>query len=73
MVREAGPDDAAACADICFRAFHDVATRHGHATDVASVEDAMAFVPGLIAHLRIYCAVAEDNGRILGSNILDER
>tara|TARA_Y100001960_G_C14460177_1_gene721648 strand:+ start:200 stop:748 length:549 start_codon:yes stop_codon:yes gene_type:complete len=33
----------------------------------------MAFVPGLIAHPRIYCAVAEGNDRILGSNILDER
>ncbi|MBT5432403.1 MAG: GNAT family N-acetyltransferase [Rhodospirillaceae bacterium] len=72
-IREAGPDDAPACAEVCFRAFDNVARRYGHATDVASVEDAMDFIPHLISHHGYYCAVAEEDGRVVGSNIFDER
>lgn len=65
--------DAAAAGDICYRAFKAIAEAHGFAPDFRSVERATATVGGLIGHQGFFDLIAEADGRIVGSNFLDER
>jgi GNAT superfamily N-acetyltransferase len=65
--------DAGACGIICHAAFHAVCTRHGFPPDFPSAEVAGATMAGLLGHPGFYSVVAEQNGRIVGSNFLDER
>jgi GNAT superfamily N-acetyltransferase len=72
-VRGARAADAQECGRICHDAFAAIATRHGFAPDFPSVDVAVGLVSGLIAHPGFYSVVAEHDGRIVGSNFLDER
>jgi predicted N-acetyltransferase YhbS len=72
-LRPARQDDARVCGDICFRAFSTLAQRHGFPSDVTSAQSAIEFMPELIEHPGIYAVVAEQDGRVVGSNFLDER
>ena len=72
-LRPARPADADECGRICHDAFAAIATRHGFPPDIPSVEVASGLLSGLIAHPGFFSVVAEDNGRIVGSNFLDER
>ncbi len=72
-LRPAVAADAQECGRICHDAFASIATRHGFTSDFPSVEVAVSIVSGLIAHPKFYSVVAELNGRIVGSNFLDER
>jgi GNAT superfamily N-acetyltransferase len=58
---------------ICFEAFATLADHHGFPHDFPSVEAAAAPIRWMIAHPGFYGVVAESDGRILGSNFLDER
>ncbi|HET6733609.1 GNAT family N-acetyltransferase [Mycobacterium sp.] len=72
-VRPAGAADAQECGRICHDAFAAIATRHGFPPDFPSVEIATGLVSGLIAHPGFFSVVAEQDGRVVGSNFLDER
>lgn len=72
-LREARSGDAAACGRIMFEAFGTLATGHGFTPDFPSVEVATGLASALIAHPGFYGVVAEREGRIIGSNFLDER
>jgi len=72
-VREARPDDWQECGRICYEAFATLAARHGFPPDFPTVAAAAEPIRWLINHPRIYGVVAEGDGRILGSNFLDER
>ena len=72
-IRPATPQDAAVCGDICYRAFAAINAAHNFPCDFPHPEAAAAVIAGLFSSPGIYCVVAESNGRILGSNCLDER
>jgi len=67
------PDDAQACATICYQAFHTINSRHGFPDDLPSAEQAAGIMTTMFGHPGFYCVVAEDGSRILGSNCMDER
>ncbi len=73
VVRPGRPEDAEACGRICYEAFRTVAEQHGFRPDFPSPELAIEIVAGLLAHQGFYSVVAERDGRIVGSNFLDER
>ena len=72
-IREAVADDWQECGRICYEAFATVAARHGFPPDFPTVAAAAEPIRYVINHPRIYGVVAESDGRILGSNFLDER
>ena len=65
--------DAQACGRICFEAFADIARRHGFPPDFPSAEVAARGLSTLLSRPEYYSVVAEQDGRVLGSNFLDER
>jgi len=73
LIRKAVPADAAACGQICFDAFSTINQAHGFPCDFPSSEVTIGLLSGLISDPHFYCVVAESDGRILGSNCLDER
>ncbi len=72
-IREAVLDDWQEAGRICYEAFATLAARHGFPPDFTSVEAAAEPIRYLIEHPHIYGVVAERDGRMLGSNFLDER
>lgn len=72
-LRPGTPEDAAACAQICFDAFATIADEHGFPPDFPSVEVAAGMISMLLAHPGYYSVVAERDGKPVGSNFLDER
>ncbi|HUO67300.1 MAG TPA: GNAT family N-acetyltransferase, partial [Gammaproteobacteria bacterium] len=72
-IRRGQPSDAAALGDICYRAFKAIADEHNFPPDVPSPEIAAGLLGAFIAHDGIYDVVAEVDGRVTGSNFLDER
>jgi predicted N-acetyltransferase YhbS len=72
-LRLATPDDAAACGRICYDAFNAINTTHGYPPDFPSVDVTVGLLHMLLEHPGFYGVVAERDGRIIGSNFLDER
>jgi hypothetical protein len=72
-LREGEPADAAECGRICYEAFRLIAEAHGFPPDFPSAHVAAGLLAGLLEHPGYYSVVAERDGRILGSNFLDER
>jgi len=72
-VREAVHDDWVEAGRICYEAFATLADRHGFPHDFPTVAAASEPIRWLIDHPRIYGVVAESDGRIIGSNFMDER
>lgn len=73
IVRPATPQDVAVCGDICYRAFSTINAAHNFPCDFPHAEAAAGFIAWMFSAPGVYCVVAESNGRILGSNCLDER
>lgn len=65
--------DAAACGVICYEAFKSVCTAHNFPPDFPSADVAGGLMSMLLSHPGFYSVVAESDGRIVGSNFLDER
>jgi predicted N-acetyltransferase YhbS len=65
--------DAPACGRICYEAFRTLAGYHRFPPDFPSPEHAAETLGRLLAHPRFYSVVAELDGRVVGSNLLDER
>jgi GNAT superfamily N-acetyltransferase len=72
-LRPGRTDDAKACGLVCYEAFRAIAERHGFPSDFGSPDHAMGILSYLLGHPRFYSVVAELDGRIVGSNFLDER
>jgi GNAT superfamily N-acetyltransferase len=72
-LREARTEDAEAAGRICYDAFYKVNTDHNFPPEFPSVEVAIGLLTMMFAHPGFHAVVAEHDGRILGSNVLDER
>jgi predicted N-acetyltransferase YhbS len=72
-IRTATATDAAECGRIIDAAFAAIADQHNFPRDFPSAEVATGLASMLIGHPGFYGVVAEQDGRVLGSNFLDER
>jgi predicted N-acetyltransferase YhbS len=72
-IRDASGEDAEAAGQICHDAFAAIAEQHNFVKDFPSPEAAAGFLAGLIRHPKMYGRIAEDAGRIVGSNFMDTR
>jgi GNAT superfamily N-acetyltransferase len=72
-LREVEPGDAEACAQICFEAFGGIHDHHRFPRDFPALEAAAGLMGMWIPHPNVWGVVAEIDGRIVGSNFLDER
>jgi GNAT superfamily N-acetyltransferase len=72
-LRRGNSTDAAAVGAICYRAFKALAEAHNFPVDFPSPEIATGLLSGLISHQGFFDLVAEIDGKIVGSNFLDER
>src|SRR5205823_5263828 len=72
-LRKGTAGDAASCGAICYEAFKSVGTAHNFPPDFPSAEAGKELMSTLLAHPGFYSVVAELDGRVVGSNFLDER
>jgi predicted N-acetyltransferase YhbS len=72
-VRPATPGDAATVARIVYEAFAAIHDRHRFPRDFPTLEAAADLAGGFIDHRSIWGVVAEHEGRVIGSNFVDER
>jgi predicted N-acetyltransferase YhbS len=73
VIRRATPEDSAACGLICYQAFSAINDAHNFPRDIPSAEAAAGLLSALFSLPGFYCVAAECDGRIAGSNCLDER
>jgi predicted N-acetyltransferase YhbS len=73
IVRPALPEDGPVCGEICYRAFSAINAAHNFPCDFPGPETSAALLSGIFSSPGLYCVVAEIEGRIVGSNVLDER
>lgn len=72
-IRRATPADAEICGRICYEAFAAINIQHGFPPDLPAPEVGVGMLGMLFSHPGFYGVVAESEGRIVGSNCLDER
>lgn len=72
-IRLAKPEDAPECGRISHDAFLQINTSHGFPPDFPSADASSGLHAKLFTHPGFYCVVAEVDGKIVGSNCLDER
>jgi len=72
-IRPATPADGTVCGQICYQAFHNISTKHGFPSDFPAPDLAIGVHSKIFSDPHFYCVVAENGGRIVGSNCLDER
>src|SRR5271155_3396299 len=73
VVRTATPEDSLVAGRICFDAFSAINTAHGFPGDLPGPEAGAGLLSAMFSDPGFYCVVAEHDGRIVGSNCLDER
>ena len=73
VIRRATPADAEVCGRICFEAFGALAEKHNFPPDFPAPEIPEHVLSTMFSHPSFFCVVAEQNGKIIGSNCLDER
>jgi len=73
LMRPAQPEDAGECGRICHDAFRAIATAHNFLPDFPNAEAATGALGMMLGNPNSYGVVAERNGKIAGSNFLDER
>lgn len=71
--RRATPEDAAVCGQICYDAFSHISAQHNFPCDLPSADVAVSFLALMFGAPGFYSIVAELDGRIVGSNVLEER
>jgi GNAT superfamily N-acetyltransferase len=72
-LRSGTPADAEICGRICYDAFKAISEAHGFAPDFPAPEVAIGVLTRMLAQPKFYSVIAEVDGRIVGSNFLDER
>lgn len=73
QLRPVRPDDSASVAKIVYDAFAGIHDHHRFARDFPTLESASALASAFIANPSIWGVVAERDGRVIGSNFVDER
>jgi GNAT superfamily N-acetyltransferase len=73
VIRTATPEDSLVAGQICFNAFSVISSAHGFPCDLPGPEAAIGLLSMMFSSPGFYCVVAEHDGRIVGSNCLDER
>jgi L-amino acid N-acyltransferase YncA len=73
VIRRASAADAEVCGRICFEAFTALANRHNFPPDFPAPEVSIGVLSAMFSHAGFYSVVAEQDGKIIGSNCLDER
>src|SRR6185312_10312051 len=73
VVRTAASDDAAVCGRICYEAFCRINAEHNFPCDFPEPERPAGLLSMLFSRRDFYCVVAEVDGRLAGSNCLDQR
>lgn len=73
IIRQATPEDAPICGEICYKAFSTISGEHNFPCDLPHANAAIGVMTMMFSHSAFYCIVAEIGGRIVGSNCLDER
>jgi GNAT superfamily N-acetyltransferase len=73
VIREARAGDAGECGRICYEAFRAIAGAHNFPSDFPTVEHATGLYSAMIGQAGCHAVVAEEDGRILGSNLLHEQ
>src|SRR5262249_12080167 len=74
LTRRPGRDeDATICGTICYDAFTTIAAQHNFPSSYPSPEVSVARMVERLTHPGFYAVVAELDGRVVGSNFLDER
>jgi len=66
-------EDAEVCGTICYNAFKKISEAHGFAPDFPAPEVAVDVLTRMLANPKFYSVIAEIDGRIVGSNFMDER
>jgi len=66
-------EDAEICGTICYNAFKKISEAHGFAPDFPAPEVAVDVLTRMLANPKFYSVIAEIDGRIVGSNFMDER
>jgi GNAT superfamily N-acetyltransferase len=72
-LRSGTPSDAEICGRICYDAFKTISEAHGFAPDFPEPEVAIGVLTRMLTNPKFYSVIAEIDGRIVGSNFLDER
>jgi len=72
-IRRATREDIEVCSEICYRAFCELADQHGFPHEFPALEVAVDTLRSMITNPGFHGIVAEVNGRIAGSNFMDER
>jgi hypothetical protein len=73
VIRRATTADAEVCGRICFEAFGALAKKHSFPNDFPAPEIPAHVLSTMFSHPSFFCVVAEQEGKIIGSNCLDER
>jgi GNAT superfamily N-acetyltransferase len=73
IIRTAVIEDAAICGQICYDAFSRINATHGFPCDFPGPEAATGLLSMMFSSSEFYCVVVEIDGRVMGSNCLDER
>jgi hypothetical protein len=71
-LRAAVADDAEVCGTICFNAFKSIAEQHGFPPEMPSIEISIGALSMFIPRSDVFSVVAEQDGRLIGSNFLWE-
>ena len=73
QLRAGRPDDAQTCGRICFEAFKSISEHHRFPWDFPDADTAIGLLTDLLNRDDVYSVVAEEDGRIVGSNFLWEQ
>ncbi len=73
VIRAATPEDSLVSGQICFDAFSAINAAHCFPCDFPEPQVAVGLISMMFSSPDFYCVVAEHDGRIVGSNCLDER
>jgi predicted N-acetyltransferase YhbS len=72
-LRQGTREDAPACGVIDFEAFKSISSQHNFPWDFPSIDVATEVTSSLLSNPGFYSVVAELDGKVIGSNFLDER
>jgi predicted N-acetyltransferase YhbS len=71
-MRPGKPEDAKRCGEICYHAFKAIAEEHHFPPDFPDTETTIGVMNFFLSSEGVYSVVAEENGKIVGSNFLWE-
>jgi GNAT superfamily N-acetyltransferase len=73
ILRPGTPQDAPSCGAVCYAAFKAIAEQHNFPPAFPNPEAATTRLLRMLSHPGFYAVIAELEGRVVGSNFIDER